>query len=64
MEEPQAAFYDYLHRQRDTLHQDLAQTRRILVCDVGGGTTDFSLIDVALMTMASRSSRASASATI
>ncbi len=47
VEEPQAAFYDYLHRQRETLHLDLAQTRRILVCDVGGGTTDFSLIDVA-----------------
>ncbi|MGK5014540.1 Hsp70 family protein [Janthinobacterium sp. HLS12-2] len=47
VEEPQAAFYDYLHRRRDTLHLDLAQTRRILVCDVGGGTTDFSLIDVA-----------------
>ncbi|MEG2033318.1 MAG: Hsp70 family protein, partial [Janthinobacterium sp.] len=26
---------------------DLSNTRRILVCDVGGGTTDFSLIDVA-----------------
>ncbi|MCC7599093.1 hsp70 family protein [Janthinobacterium sp. FW305-129] len=47
VEEPQAAFYDYLHRRRDTLRLDLAQTRRILVCDVGGGTTDFSLIDVA-----------------
>ena len=47
VEEPQAAFYDYLHRRRATLQLDLAQTRRILVCDVGGGTTDFSLIDVA-----------------
>ena len=47
VEEPQAAFYDYLQRRRDTLRADLAQTRRILVCDVGGGTTDFSLIDVA-----------------
>lgn len=46
VEEPQAAFYDFLHRQRATLHADLAHTRRILVCDVGGGTTDFSLIDV------------------
>src|SRR5450830_1558045 len=46
VEEPQAAFYDFLHRQRTTLHADLAHTRRILVCDVGGGTTDFSLIDV------------------
>ncbi|QYG06929.1 Hsp70 family protein [Janthinobacterium sp. PAMC25594] len=47
VEEPQAAFYDYLHRRRATLRADLADTRRILVCDVGGGTTDFSLIDVA-----------------
>src|SRR5450830_871195 len=47
VEEPQAAFYDYLQRRRVTLREDLANTRRILVCDVGGGTTDFSLIDVA-----------------
>ena len=47
VEEPQAAFYDFLQRRRDSLALDLAQTRRILVCDVGGGTTDFSLIDVA-----------------
>ncbi|MCA1860375.1 hsp70 family protein [Janthinobacterium sp. HSC-3S05] len=47
VEEPQAAFYDFLQRRRTTLRADLADTRRILVCDVGGGTTDFSLIDVA-----------------
>ena len=47
VEEPQAAFYDYLQRRHATLRADLADTRRILVCDVGGGTTDFSLIDVA-----------------
>ncbi|MDN2715207.1 Hsp70 family protein [Janthinobacterium sp. SUN120] len=47
VEEPQAAFYDFLQRRRATLRADLADTRRILVCDVGGGTTDFSLIDVA-----------------
>ncbi|MGK5010023.1 Hsp70 family protein [Janthinobacterium sp. MDB2-8] len=47
VEEPQAAFYDFLQRRRETLRLDLVQTRRILVCDVGGGTTDFSLIDVA-----------------
>jgi molecular chaperone DnaK (HSP70) len=46
VEEPQAAFYDFLHRRRATLRADLSNTRRILVCDVGGGTTDFSLIDV------------------
>ena len=47
VEEPQAAFHDFLHRHRDELHMQLAHTRRILVVDVGGGTTDFSLIDVA-----------------
>ena len=47
VEEPQAAFYDYLQRRHATLRAALADTRRILVCDVGGGTTDFSLIDVA-----------------
>jgi len=46
VEEPQAAFYDFLQRRRATLRADLSNTRRILVCDVGGGTTDFSLIDV------------------
>ena len=48
VEEPQAAFYDYLQRHRETLREQLAQSRRILVVDVGGGTTDFSLIDVEL----------------
>ena len=46
LEEPQAAFYDWLFRQRATLAADLAETRLVLVCDVGGGTTDFSLIKV------------------
>jgi molecular chaperone DnaK (HSP70) len=46
LEEPQAAFYDWLFRQRATLATDLADTRLVLVCDVGGGTTDFSLIKV------------------
>lgn len=48
LEEPQAAFYDWLYRHRTTLAQDLARTRLVLVCDVGGGTTDFSLIKVEL----------------
>jgi molecular chaperone DnaK (HSP70) len=48
LEEPQAAFYDWLYRHRATLAQDLAHTRLVLVCDVGGGTTDFSLIKVEL----------------
>ena len=48
LEEPQAAFYDWLYRHRASLAHDLAQTRLVLVCDVGGGTTDFSLIKVEL----------------
>jgi molecular chaperone DnaK (HSP70) len=46
LEEPQAAFYDWLFRHRAALAAELAETRLILVCDVGGGTTDFSLIKV------------------
>ncbi|MEO5733236.1 MAG: Hsp70 family protein, partial [Rubrivivax sp.] len=49
IEEPQAAFYDWVYSHRETLAQDLANTRRVLVCDVGGGTTDLSLIEVELV---------------
>jgi len=46
LEEPQAAMYDWLFRHRKTLDQALAGTRLVLVCDVGGGTTDLSLLRV------------------
>ncbi|AOJ71579.1 MULTISPECIES: Hsp70 family protein [Burkholderia] len=46
LEEPQAAFYDWLFHHRDTLRDELAQTRLVLVCDVGGGTTDLTLVKV------------------
>ncbi|GIZ50219.1 Hsp70 family protein [Noviherbaspirillum aridicola] len=46
LEEPQAAFYDWLHRQGGQLAAQLADARLVLVCDVGGGTTDLSLIRV------------------
>ncbi|MDO8252881.1 MAG: Hsp70 family protein, partial [Rhodoferax sp.] len=49
LEEPQAVFYDWLLRHRDRLATELAQTRLVLVCDVGGGTTDLSLIKVELL---------------
>ena len=49
LEEPQAAFYDWLFRHRASLAEELAETRLVLVCDIGGGTTDFSLIKVALV---------------
>jgi molecular chaperone DnaK (HSP70) len=48
LEEPQAALYDWLQRHRDTLADELAASRLVLVADVGGGTTDFSLVKVAL----------------
>lgn len=48
LEEPQAVFYDWLFHHRHNLAAKLAQTRLVLVCDVGGGTTDLSLIKVEL----------------
>ena len=48
LEEPQAVFYDWLLRHRASLASELAHTRLVLVCDVGGGTTDLSLIKVDL----------------
>lgn len=48
VEEPQAAFYDWLYRHNKQLRQELAGSRQVLVVDVGGGTTDFSLISVGL----------------
>lgn len=47
LEEPQAAFYDWLHTHRDKLAEELHQSHLVLICDVGGGTTDLSLIQVA-----------------
>ena len=51
LEEPQAAFYDYLDLHGlQALEQKLSQLHepklRILVCDVGGGTTDLTLLAV------------------
>nr|WP_314543392.1 Hsp70 family protein [uncultured Massilia sp.] len=48
LEEPQAALYDWLERHRATLADDLQDARLVLVADVGGGTTDFSLVKVEL----------------
>jgi len=55
LEEPQAAFYDYLAAHgTSTLAELLAQKHaeegiHVLVCDVGGGTTDLSLLRVHLV---------------
>ena len=46
LEEPQAAFHDWLFRHREQLAAELAQSRLLLVCDIGGGTTDLTLIQV------------------
>lgn len=48
LEEPQAAFYEYLaeHQGEIAALVERRGTVRVLVCDVGGGTTDLSLIDV------------------
>lgn len=46
LEEPQAAFQDWLLRHAKTWADTLAQSRLVLVCDVGGGTTDLTLIQV------------------
>jgi molecular chaperone DnaK (HSP70) len=46
LEEPQAAFYAWLESQGDRWRKRIKVGDLILVCDVGGGTTDFSLISV------------------
>jgi molecular chaperone DnaK (HSP70) len=47
LEEPQAACYDWLHRHRADVTAALGEARLLLVCDVGGGTTDLTLIQIA-----------------
>ena len=46
LEEPQAAFYDWLFHHRVNLREELNDTKLVLICDVGGGTTDLTLIKV------------------
>lgn len=45
-EEPQAAFYAWLHAHQEQWRTLLKVGDLILVVDIGGGTTDFSLIEV------------------
>lgn len=47
LEEPQAVCYDWYARQGDAVQTQLAKIKLLMVCDVGGGTTDLSLIKVA-----------------
>jgi molecular chaperone DnaK (HSP70) len=46
LEEPQAVCYDWLRRNADNLHKVLENVHLLLVCDVGGGTTDLTLIKI------------------
>lgn len=46
LEEPQAAFYAWIHKHHDQWHRQVCLGQTILVCDVGGGTSDFTLIRV------------------
>ncbi len=49
LEEPQAAFYDFTSRHRTDLAKALENVRLVLVIDVGGGTTDFTLVHSAVL---------------
>lgn len=46
IEEPQAAFYAWVHRNADNWLEQITPGQKILVCDIGGGTSDFTLIRV------------------
>jgi molecular chaperone DnaK (HSP70) len=46
LEEPQAAFYAWLAATRGQWRETVSAGDRVLVCDIGGGTSDFSLIQV------------------
>ncbi len=46
LEEPIAAFYSWLIRNENRWNRFISPDELILVCDVGGGTTDFTLISL------------------
>ncbi len=46
LEEPQAVCYDWLRCNAGQLKEKLADVHLLLICDVGGGTTDLTLIKV------------------
>lgn len=47
LEEPQAATYNWLHAIGDSWRKQLKVGERLLVCDIGGGTTDLTLVEAA-----------------
>jgi len=44
LEEPLAAFYAWVAEHQENLEEDLRDGEVVLICDIGGGTSDFSLI--------------------
>ncbi|MDM8517607.1 Hsp70 family protein [Desulfobacterales bacterium HSG16] len=46
LEEPQAAFYSWIESSGENWRKNIEKGDMVLVCDVGGGTSDFSLISV------------------
>lgn len=46
IEEPQAAFYAWIYKHTDEWESHVAPGQKILICDIGGGTSDFTLIRV------------------
>jgi len=44
LEEPLAAFYAWVAEHRETFGGDLKDGELVLICDIGGGTSDFSLV--------------------
>ncbi len=46
IEEPQAAFYAWIYAHADDWQDLVEPGQKILVCDIGGGTSDFTLIRV------------------
>jgi len=44
LEEPLAAFYAWVAEHQSTLSEQLRDGELVLICDIGGGTSDFSLV--------------------
>ncbi len=44
LEEPLAAFYAWIAEHQDVLGEQVRDGDLVLICDIGGGTTDFSLV--------------------
>jgi len=44
LEEPLAAFYAWVAREQQAIRTQVQDTDLLLICDIGGGTSDFSLV--------------------